>query len=345
MLRQKKYSAFTTLLFSLIPLILLAGCNKDGVGIFYQIGSEVPQNKSTLSERVVHQVLDVGGDIYVLSGQKVFVQSGDDWDDVSGGYLFTSIVTDGTDLFATSDSAQILSYEGSAWNEVKKYGDNVLLREANGAFVLKVGSGGIASISTSIGTVATEDFKDSEIDADTYEGQSLRDAAWDGAHGFVALTDKLLGTVFGAALSEQAAPDINGDFRGLATDGTDFYLSTGGGELYVGSLDNDSWTWEEPATSFPEVPVKGALEVVNLDGTKYLLIGTDEGYYEMKLGDSSVVPPSETTTVGNFSSSYPELARATIFDIYQVDGSTNEFYLATSAGLWLRRNDGTFARQ
>ena len=83
-------------------LFLFAGCNQDGVGIFYQISQEQEQKESKISERNVYQVVEAGSELYALAGRSVFKQVGDDWSNITGNHFAYDIVeyTDGCNYHA-----------------------------------------------------------------------------------------------------------------------------------------------------------------------------------------------------------------------------------------------------
>lgn len=329
-------------------LLLLISCNSEGMGIFYQISEEVKQIDSNISELAVYQVVEVGTAVYARTGRSAWVQTASNWTNIGdGNYIYNIGEYDdaGTPtLYGVINNddnnlseGKVMSYDGSNWNLVYAYNTKLSLFEADDNYILISGT----DISTSISGVDSTDFIPSTI-AD----EVIRDGAASGADHFLISSDAIYGSLFGVALSAQTEPTgVDGDYCGLATDGADIYLTTSGGQVFKW----DGAAWSLSGTISDDEPVRGSLEVVTLGGTTdYLIIGTDNGYYEMNITASgSIVEPTATTSVENFSATYPDLTTELIFEVYQsAAGVTGEyFYLATSGGLWKRLANGTFVRQ
>ncbi|MFP4179435.1 MAG: hypothetical protein ACLFSA_05215, partial [Spirochaetaceae bacterium] len=103
--------------------------------------------------------------------------------------------------------------------------------------------------------------------------------------------------------------------------------------------------WETLGSTDEEVPT--SMAVVEIDGKDFLIIGTEEnGYLEVDISgtladisDSDITSPTlSTADTSNFSSKYPSLADAYIYDVH-AGSDPGVFYLATEEGLWKRNPD------
>lgn len=339
--------------FLLIPgMLFFASCNKDGIGIYYQISQEEKQANSNISELEIQQVVEVGTDIYARSGLSVWKQSGNDWAKISGSNYVYGIVPFGGTLYGSINNevnslsdGQIRPFDGTSWGtEVFSYSGaiNLFQIEHASAYLLVLGSGGVdevqytgdfSTFSTQTGTV---NFLDGADLGGTYYGISS-DTIYSGV---------MSGTP--AAVTPTFDTDASGDYRALVTDSEateNIYLTTSTGQLYS-STDGTNWTLI--VDDIEGDPVNGSMDIVDVGGTDYLIIGTDSCYYEMEIGGGgSVVGPTATAdTAGpyEFAAKYPELSIALVYDVYTAP-SDGTLYLATQFGLYKRLSDGEFERQ
>ena len=335
-------------------LLLFAGCNQDGVGIFYQISQEKAQKESKISERVVFQVVETTTDLYALAGRSVFKQVGDDWSSITGSNFAYNIVADSTETLFVNinnddnnvDDGQLWSYNGSTWNtSIFSYTGDIDLFQADqeDAFFLE--------LSTDAGVQDVQ----STADFSAYNSEAIinfYDAAALAAVYFVISKDKIYSGALGSLI--EVPPTFNGeslsgDFLAICSDdeATErLYLTTSGRQVYS-SPDGSTWDHIQNISSDSDLPIEGSLSVVTLGAAKYLIIGTDNCYYEMAIGSNSVVGPTATASTGtpaNFYATYPDLESAAIRCVYQSPGNTTEFYLGTSNGLWRRNSDGSFEK-
>jgi hypothetical protein len=121
---------------------------------------------------------------------------------------------------------------------------------------------------------------------------------------------------------------------GVAEDGTNFYITAKNGALYK-SLDGSAWTIVNtaPDNYSGDTPVLFDLEVVDVGGSDYLVIGADEGYYEMALPGSTIKRPSATIATGiDIESSYSTLAEGYVRNFYAV--GLDRIFMGTSTGVW-----------
>jgi len=341
------------LLLFIMTVLSTVSCNKDGIGIYYQISQEEAQAESEISELKIHQVVEASGTVYARAGLSVWKQSGSNWSKISGDNYVYTIVTYSNTLYAninsevnSLDDGRILSYDGSVWSglpELSYSGAIDLIQlEHEPAYLLMLGTGGVAEVRSStdltdLGNATSQsgtiNFIDGAELGGTYFGIS-RDTIYSDA---LNASPSALSPVFDIGVS--------GDYRALFSDteGTEnIYLTTSTGQVYS-STDGTSWTQIGDIT---DEPVRGSMDIVAVGATDYLIIGTEDGYYEMALGGGSVVGPTATAdTAGpsEFAAKYPELSIALVFDVYTTSGGT--LYLATQEGLWKRNADGSFSRQ
>src|SRR6056297_865777 len=134
----------TLALLSLLSL-LSAGCNQDGVGIFYSISQEEKQITSKISEVSVYQVVEANSNtMYALGGRTVWQQSGDNWNSLGGGYAY-NIVEDSDTLYAyfnnddeNLNDGKINSLSGG-WTTVDSFSDDGKLMDiGSDNFALKL---------------------------------------------------------------------------------------------------------------------------------------------------------------------------------------------------------------
>jgi len=340
-------------------LLLFAGCNQDGVGIFYQISQEQEQKESKISERNVYQVVEAGGELYALAGRSVFKQVGGDWSNITGSnYAYNIVADSGGTLYANInndddnlDEGKLWSYDGSTWTtSLFSYTGDIDLFQAEqeDAFFLE--------LSTETGVQDVQSTADlSTTPYNSQDAIDFYDAAALGTDYFVISKDKIYsGADLSAGSLSEVSPtftgvSLSGDLLAICSDdegaGEKLYLATSGRQIY--SSDNGT-IWDHIQT-ISDTPIEGSLAVVSLDPgpLKYLIIGTEACYYEMEIGSTSVVGPTGTASTGspdNFYANYPDLQTALVWWIYQVPLNTTEFYLGTQAGLWKRNSSGEFEK-
>jgi hypothetical protein len=112
----------------------------------------------------------------------------------------------------------------------------------------------------------------------------------------------------------------------------DFYASGKDGILYASDLTGapTALTWTAVNTPLDNLKL-GPMNIVDIGGTDYLLIGSDGGFYEMELPLGTPVSPT-STTIGVTEYLSIDLYMNTIFTILG-DGS-DAFYIGSSNGLW-----------
>ncbi len=355
---MKKYF----LLILAAMLLLLISCNSEGIGIFYQISEEVAQIDSNISELAVYQVVEVGTTVYARTGRSAWVQTASNWTNIGdGNYIYNIVEYNGgtPTLYGVINNddnnlseGKIMSYDGSNWNLVDAYNTDLTLFDVKkttpDTYIL------IKRIVTDIGAVIST-FSSTDLSNTIVNDEVITDIILDGASNtttniLISSTDLFRGNFVGglASIGFTSATAKIGDIRAIAVNAVDdYYLTTSSGQVYVSTDDAANWTI---ISDIDSEPVHGSLEVVSIfGGTKeYLIIGTDDGYYEMNITDGgSIVEPTGTTSVDNFSATYPDLAVEMVFEVYQsaLGVAGDYFYLATSGGLWKRLSNGTFVRQ
>ena len=235
-------------------------------------------------------------------------------------------------------------YNGTNWVLQDNYDGVLNLFEANDTYVLSKRSSGVFS------TFSSTNLSLAPITIDQSVTENVFDGASNGTSDFLLNQDTLFGTDFAIPPLTAQTPNfdisVSGDFSGIALDGSnDFYISTSSGQIYISSDNGVNWTLVN--TISDDIPTENSLQVVTVELTEYLLIGTNNGYYEMEIGTTIISRPSATVSVLDFETSYPELATELVYEVYQsADGVAGDyFYLATSKGLWKRNTDGTFSKQ
>jgi hypothetical protein len=337
-------------------LFLLASCNKDGTGIYYQISKEKAQDSSEISDLSIHQVVEVDTDIYARAGLSVWKQAGSDWVKVSGNNYVYGIVPSGTTLYGNINNdinnyteGQIRLFDGTSFASTAVFtypGTIAVLQvEHEEAYILKLDT-------MQLDTPGLEEVRVTSNFL-TFTSQivvAFLDAAKLGGTYYGISKDTLysdvMSTTPSVALAPTFDPAVSGDFRALCTDNEaseHIYLTTSAGQVYQ-STDASSWSL---LADIADEPVVGSMDIVTIESNKYLIIGTNNGYYEMEVGTSSVTGPTVTAdTAGpaEFAAKYPELAIALVHDVYTAP-SDGTLYLATEFGLWKRNTDGSFSRQ
>ena len=346
---QSWLAATVLLILLFIPF---TACNQDGVGIFYQISQEQAQKDSKIGEMSVYQVAEAnGGQLYALGGRSVYRYNtgNEEWSRISGDNYVYDIVTNTDDtLYATInnddtslDEGRLMSFDGSTWSLEASYNTDATLFNADGTFILVKGIGTVDSVGSSADLSVTPDpVNETNVTTLVHDGVS-----GDASEDFLISPGALYGNVFGtlSELTPSSLAGVSGDYRGLASDGSNnLYLTTSSGQIYSSPDGGDAtWTLEDTISS---EPVQGSLAVVDIGGTDYLIIGTDDGYYEMEIGVSVALGPTVTADTADpdeFAAKYPDLAASLILKVYP-SATADVFYLGTEKGLWRRNAAGSF---
>ncbi|MCF7949069.1 MAG: hypothetical protein K9M94_10840 [Spirochaetia bacterium] len=341
-LRRALTGIVTLALLSLLSI----GCNQDGVGIFYSISQEKEQITSKISEVSVYQVVDAGSYTYALGGRTVWQQSGNNWNNLGGGYAYNIVADSGTSTlyayFNNDDTSltdgRIKSYTGSAWSPADSFSDDgKLIDIGNDTFALVVRG------STDPTLYITNDL--TTPPAVTDAGNVVDTVSIVGGTNLGSTTHYLISdsTVYSWDSSSPntladlslSNPEKTGNFAAITSNGIDtLYLVTTSGQVF--SSDGTSLVYITTVGGSVEAEY-GAASVVDISGPK-LMIGTDDGYYLMELNGTIIESPDD------YAASYPELAAALVHQVYQKT-ATDDIYLATENGLWKRTATGEFERQ
>ncbi|WP_020613410.1 hypothetical protein [Sediminispirochaeta bajacaliforniensis] len=346
---MRKYLLYTIL--SIFILSLFVGCNADGVGIFYTLAKEEELSGSDLQGLYIRSFVNIGSDVFCGAGPSIWKDNGSSWKNVSkSGYNSDpAIASDGTTIYAalydeddTDEMEKTLwSYDGSSWTEVTTtFGPSTsmwLLDTSDLDFI-----------------VCSPDENDSydiySTDYSTLNDLSLNtaypitDAAYDGSGTYVLVggsyDDNPIiyygdGTSFTAATSTVSNP-IGGVIYDTNT--SLFYLTTKGGNLWSSS-DGDTWAVvdDAPDNYSDNTPELLDMGVVTFDGTHYLVIGANEGYYEMNLSGTSISRPEGTIDSDtDIEASYSTFADGLVRCFYTVED--NHFLMGTATGVWENDN-------
>ena len=326
----------TLALFSLLSL-LSAGCNQDGVGIFYSISQEEKQITSKISEVSVYQVVEANSNtMYALGGLTVWEQTGSNWNSLGGGFAY-NIVEDTDTLYAYFNNddenlaeGRIESYNGTTWTLEDNFSDDGKLMDiGNDTFALKL-SGGTLHINSDLAVISGTSVGTVSI----VGGTNLVNASI--THYLIS--DSTVYSWDGTALDGSTfidPPEKTGVFAAITNDGENLYLVTTSGQVFSSP---DGGAWNHIITVDGSVEAEyGAASVVDISGTDRLMIGTDDGYYLMELDGTLIASPDD------YAASYPELAEALVHQVYQTTGG--DIYLATQNGLWKRTGPLAFERQ
>ena len=350
----------------LLPL-LFSGCNKDGVGIYYSISKEEKQINSKISELPVHQVVEVGTKVYALTGRSIWEkeQSGSSWNDIGNGYDIVAYEggadPDALYAFFNKDDSSLekgilkeLDIDNSVWSEIEgsDFDDKgKLIDIGDNTYALRVGK------STDPQLYLINDLSTNPLDAANKVADDDAFAAIDGtfldsSHYIISDTDIYscsegsLTDISVLTFSPTGDTEKSGDFAAITNDGTNLYTITSSGQVFR-STDGSSWDYIDSVSENPSE--SSAAVFTDSTDTKYLLIGTNDGYFELNLSETeaSVVGPTETASTSDpqsFEAAYPDLAQSMVFDIW-VSSADDVFYLATENGLWQRTSSEDFRRQ
>ncbi len=361
--RASKYTSFTGFLAAavvVLAVLLSAGCNQDGVGIYYAISQEEKQIDSRISELSVQQVVETNGTVYARTGGEIWEKAGDDsWRSIGGGTAWGGMVDYSDDLYAyfindDLDNGVLKRWNGSSWStsgfDQPPTNNDIDLFSMDGAYALEIdqldGDGNrIHEIRT------TNDFSTYHLQAfqdDVYDGTSL------GATSFLISSSSIYSGTFDSlnkiTTLSFSGQSVSGDYLSITSDGTtNLFLLTSSKQIFT-STDGENWNFVDDAI---DKPVESSADIVTIDSNDFLIFGTETyAYNEMRIEstitDSEVSRPSITTnsTTDSFAANYPILSDSLGFQVY-ASSVPNEFYVATGpySGLWKRTSTGEFQRQ
>lgn len=341
---------------AILTALLLFGCNADGVGIFYTISQEKELSGSDLSGLFIRSFVTAGTKVYAGAGASVWKQSSGGWDNISmkGMDADPAIASDGSAIYAalyseddSSREKELYSYDGSSWSKVSgapgKAISYMIIEGGDHDYIVR------SSDNTSYTVHETGDFNN-PVTFDTENSIALPvvDAAFDGTNVVLVAGNSSSTKVYYSTTNERTfvsssvgyASDqgIGGIVSKSLALGANFYLSQKDGKVYS-STDGNNWSSEDtaPDNYSDDTPELFDMAQVNYNGSDLLLIGSDQGYYEMDLSGSSITRPDVSIDASiDIPSSYPTLADGLVRNFY-VDGS-NTFLMGTETGVWENLN-------
>jgi hypothetical protein len=329
----------------LISALLFAGCNADGVGIFYTVSKEVKLSGSDLSGLLIRSFASDGTDYYAGAGPSIWKASGSSWINITpdGMGAEATVASDGTDIFAplyaesdTTREKSLWKYNAGTWSAVDSSptGTTMMILDTDGLdFVV------ISNDNSTYSVYSTIDFSLlTPIPNMSALSYPVFDAAYDGTANYVIVGGDKATTIAysGNGADMNPAPGLpSTGLGGVTVDGlSNFYITSKDGSVYV-SANGSAWTIVNtaPDNYSGDTPELFDLEVVDVGGSDYLVIGADEGYYEMALPGSTITRPSATIATGiDIESSYATLAEGYVRNFYAV--GLDRFFMGTSTGVW-----------
>lgn len=373
---MRRYITIATIIvFSLISLLMVTSCNQDGVGIFYNVATEVKLNSSKISELPVNQVIELGSKVYVRTGGTLWEgnKSGGGWNKIASGNS-DSIAQDGSDIYAlfyrdSLKGSSLKRYTGSGWTSpIKEFGnDGTMIGATDGSdyaayFVYgKSGTENSIEVSNEVGGGSGDfsSFSNADISNDLLV-DAVKLVTTTPVY-YLAISDEKLYR----SLNNNRTIDSGASFTGLPTSGDYTALAVGaiesqGGDnyLFLGTSKGEVY-YSTNGTDFSKLDDAGdeitSMDVVDLSGSPgqgdYLIVGTDDGYEEADLSGSpsgwTIRGPSLNTSDADgsseFAASYPDLAYTYVFEVL-ASSDQGYFYLSTGSGLWKRKTDGSFTK-
>ncbi len=326
----------------LISALLFAGCNADGVGIFYTVSKEVKLSGSDLSGLFIRSFASDGTSVYAGAGPSVWKASGSSWNNITpdGKGAEPTVAENGGNFYAplydesdTTREKSLWEYDGSSWTATgaAETGITMMILDTDVLdFVVTSGNNSTFSVYNTTDFVTLTNV--AGISADYH----IFDAAWNGTNYVIIGGDSTTGFAYygdGTAMNAAAGLPSSG-LGGIAEDGTNFYITAKNGSLYESTDDGQNWAIVDtaPDNYSGDTPELFDLEVVTF-GTPHLVIGADEGYYEMDLSGSTIERPSATIASGiDIESSYDTLAKGYVRNFYSV--GLNNFLMGTETGVW-----------
>ncbi len=338
------------LIFSvLISALLFAGCNADGVGIFYTVSKEVKLSGSDLSGLFIRSFAYDGTDYYAGAGPSIWKASGSSWINISpdGKGAQPTVAEYNNNIYAPlyveSDpdrEKSLWMYDGSEWTNTGLAADTgitmmILDTEGTNDFIV------ISENNITFNVYYTADYTLLTL-VPGMSGLStpVFDATWNGTN-YVLIGGN--GTT-GSAYFWDGTPTAAALGTGLPSTGlggvteylTRIFITVKNGSLYESTDDGATWAIVDtaPDNYSGDTPELFDLEVVNDGSDDYLVIGADEGYYEMPLpGGTEITRPSATIASGiDIESSYDTFAKGYVRNFYY--DTPGNFLMGTETGVW-----------
>lgn len=328
--------------------LLFISCNPDGPGIFYKISIEQKLSDSDLAERSVYKVVELGDDFYVLSGGVVFKKSGSDWKSLSTPedmLQAVSLEVINSNLYCVyahkdNDNSTLYSGTGSSWTKSTSFENSenslTVVASSENLFIVER----IEDHKYRIHNLAQSEY----IDVKNF----VIGAAYDGSSYDYILSSPVIneystpeivrydGSSF-STLSVTAgdlATAINDQtaLGGIYADGATIYISTKTGFVMKGTVMSTGISnINGDALDNKKL---GPMDIVSINGSNYLLIGSNGGYYEMLMPSGTITTPTSSTTGGTDYISV-DLYKEIVFSIREDESvGSDGFFIGTSNGLW-----------
>ena len=354
--------SFLVILALLLVSSLFTACNVNGPGIFYTIYNEKKISESLVSDKPVYKVVSAGSSLYVRAGAAVYKNDGTAWNKIdppSAGMRAVSLAQRiGTEIYAVYESEAsgalsdtIYTLSGTTWSKVPAV--SAIDGSLNLSLITVDHDNNIFFINQRIGSgkYAVYSFDGSTLNKLTSAdvSQPVISAAVKGALNYFLAASNISGS------SVLYTTDGSSTFTTVITTGFDTAKTIGGisedalnGNLYLSTRDGYLYKSSDAAgvdwgtgslnaaaltDSYGNTARLGDMAVVDYNGTDYLIIAADNGYFEMDLNGTSPVLPKVTAV--NFETY--ELSQEAVFSLYT---ETDKIYIGSDNGLWLSEYSG-----
>ncbi len=355
----------TIIIIGFVLLLSFVSCNQDGVGIFYNVATEVKLNDSKISELPVHQVIELDSKVYVRTGGTVWKgdKNGGGWSEIAKGNV-SSIARSNTKLYAVFYKDNLAQnkfrvYEGgNNWRTVEKFNNDgtVIGADDHNTYAAYLVHGKAAD-NNKIDATGEDDSNFSSISSTGVVNEVLIDAVrFNGTDEYFTISKETMyksGVSTPGSLSELSISE-NEDFTALAygssENGND-YIFYGTAEGTV-EYSTDGISFSKLESIGEEIVSMDTVDFDNNGSAEFLIVGTNNGYQEADISGTdtgwNLRSPSSATADASgsseFAAAYPDLAYTYVFDVQRSHDDNGEFYLATGNGLWKRNTDGSFSK-
>lgn len=348
---MKKY--FLILLAAV--LLMLISCNSEGIGIFYKISIEQPLSESALNEKCVYKIVSDVTDTYVLAGGAIYKENGTEWDKIpapTGEIQAVSLGQLGTKIYSVyADDSNSSMYEmifgATSW--ISATGSTI--QDSNDLIISD-------SVNTSSYLFVCREIVVGNYEIYAYNGTTVQNitgtanitmpiisATYDGSddHYLVSSnTTNLIGdaviytTDDNPALTDidlVSVPGIASAIGSILYENTTLYAAGKDGTIYSSdeSVGAGSLVWTSVNSTALDQLKLGPMEIVDIGGTDYLLIGSDGGFFEMELPSGTPVTPT-SATIGATEYLSVDIYKEVVHTI--LSANSNTFFIGTSNGLW-----------
>lgn len=349
------------ILLFLLSLAFLS-CKPD-VGLFYSISGEDPLDEGTLNNNLTsYSLVSDGSRLFLAAGGFYRKNVDSSWPEspqalagldsiteplaTSAAYTdalyvcFTAAEADSYDLYTTADpSADTLT-----WTEVTASGDSIShVFSENSVLFAVTGASNDYTLWADAGSGFVEVLTG-------LPSASNADAAWDGTQYWVIWGDKLYYGIPGGAFTEENLPDevaldtddvFGGVYYEASTDTLFVSLRRFDAEdgVYTGDViaySDSSWTEHTTGLS----PLHDFSGLTTSDGNDLVVVGSDNGYYELNLGVADAIFDGPELSCDSVS--YLSLpVSGTVIKDFSVIGD-DLYALTVNGGLW-KNTDGSWS--